>query len=123
MNFGPQETRNDIAHLSEYLDTDFPYLIRIFSLYAIPAIQSLTTIIKKLVYFHTNFKTKHLDLRFIQKMFSEIQNRYKKVYSVSVVRLSSTKYCSAVLKETTVKLLSEYHLWCRILLLLIIMLG
>lgn len=57
-------------------------------------------------------------------MLSEIQNRYKKVYSVSVVRLSSTKYCRPVLKETTVKLLSEYHsCMCRILLLLIIMLG
>lgn len=56
-------------------------------------------------------------------MFSEIQTRYKKVYSVSVVRLSSTKYCSAVLKETTGKLLSEYHLWCQILLLLIIIAG
>lgn len=44
-------------------------------------------------------------------MLSEIQNRYKKVYSVSVVRLPSTKYCRAVLKETTVKLLFEYHLW------------
>lgn len=44
-------------------------------------------------------------------MHSEIQIMYKKVYSVSVVRLSSTKCCRAVLKETTVKLLSEYHLW------------
>lgn len=44
-------------------------------------------------------------------MHSEIQIMNKKVYSVSVVRLSSTKYYRAVLKETTVKLLSEYNLW------------